>query len=331
MTDSIPPEWVPISVYGRSQPFGVDWCYMGEERFSDPFFVATIQRRLALPFNQLFRPQTTLNDLIERQTVQPGLAPTGFIFHMSRCGSTLLSQQLAALPDTVVISEATPLDGLLRITWKDPTVSEELLVTWLRALIGALGQPRTGNETRLFIKLDAWHTLFMSIIRRAFPQTPWVFLYRDPVEVLVSQERDRGSQMMPGTLPPTFLGLTYEQAFTLSPDEYTARVLNGICEVVLANRDDRGRLVNYRELPQAAWTSCAEHFGITFTAEEIKLMQRAARFDAKRPKTSFVADSADKQRSASAELRQLAEQWLVPLYEQLAETGAAPRLTRRST
>ncbi len=76
----VPNEWVPISVYGQSQPFGVDWCYMGAERFSEPFFVETIQRRLTSPFNQLFRPQTTLNDLIERQAVQPGLAPTGFIF-----------------------------------------------------------------------------------------------------------------------------------------------------------------------------------------------------------------------------------------------------------
>ena len=328
MTSSIPHEWVPnqwvpISVYGQSQPFGVDWCHMGKERFSDPFFVETIQRRLTVPFNQLFRPQTTLYDLVERQAVQPGLAPTGFIFHMSRCGSTLLSQQLAALPDTVVISEATPLDGLLRTRWKDPTVTEEQLVTWLRALIDALGQPRTGHETRLFIKLDTWHTLCLPVIRRAFPQTPWIFLYRDPVEVLVSQERDRGSQMMPGTLPPGLFDLTYEQVFTMSLDEYTARVLNGICEAALANRDDRGRLMNYRDFPQAAWTSCAEHFGIAFTAQEIELMQRVGHLNAKRPKQSFVADSADKQRSASAELRQLAAQWLVPMYEQLAAARIA--------
>lgn len=323
MIRSISHEWVPISVYGQSQPFGVDWCYMGEERFSDPFFVETIQRRLTLPFNQLFRPQTTLNELAERQAGLPGLSPTGFIFHMSRCGSTLLSQQLAALPGAVVISEATPLDGLLRTRWKDPTVNDDQLVTWLRALIGALGQPRAGNETRLFIKLDTWHTLFLPIIRRAFPQTPWVFLYRDPIEVLVSQERDRGSQMMPGALPPELLGLTFEQVFTMSPDEYTARVLNRICEAALANRDDRGRFVNYRELPQATWTRCAEHFGIAFTAEEIERMRRAARFDAKRPKMSFVADSADKQRSASAELRQLAGQWLLAWYEQLEAAGAA--------
>ncbi len=237
---------------------------------------------------------------------------------MSRCGSTLLSQQLAALPDTVVISEATPLDGLLRTGWKDPTVSEDQVATWLCALIGALGQPRTGHETRLFIKLDTWHTLFLPIIRRAFPHTPWIFLYRDPVEVLVSQERDRGSQMLPGTLPPGLFGLTYEQVFTMSPAEYTARVLSGVCEAALAHRDDRGSFVNYRELPQAAWTCCADHFGIAFTAQEIELMQRVGHLNAKRPKTSFVADSADKQRSASAELRQLAAHWLTPVYEQLA-------------
>ncbi len=199
------------------------------------------------------------------------------------------------------------------------------MATWLRALIGALGQPRTGHETRLFIKLDTWHTLCLPIIRRAFPYTPWIFLYRDPVEVMVSQERDRGSQMMPGTLPPGLFGLTYEQLFTLSPDEYTARVLNVICEAALAYRDDGGRLVNYRELPQATWTRCANHFGITFTAEEIEVLQQAAHFNAKRPKQPFVADTADKQRTASAELRQLAAHWLTPVYEELAAADSAYR------
>jgi hypothetical protein len=36
--------------------------------------------------------------------------PDGFVFHMSRCGSTLVAQMLAVVPDHVVVSEAEPLD-----------------------------------------------------------------------------------------------------------------------------------------------------------------------------------------------------------------------------
>ena len=59
--------YVPIRVYGHRQPFGVDWCHLGAERFRESFFDQTIQRRLRLPFNHLFRPQTTLEELRPRQ------------------------------------------------------------------------------------------------------------------------------------------------------------------------------------------------------------------------------------------------------------------------
>ena len=101
--------WVPIRVYGApghpGQPF-VDWCYLGTDAFIEPFFEDTIRRMLRRPFNLLFRHQTPIDALGEWHAAQPGLPPTGFIFHMSRCGSTLAARLLAALPRNVVISEA---------------------------------------------------------------------------------------------------------------------------------------------------------------------------------------------------------------------------------
>ena len=54
---------------------------------------------------------SALEELNERSA---GLAPSLFLFHVSRCGSTLISQMLAALPQNVVISEAGPMDAILR-------------------------------------------------------------------------------------------------------------------------------------------------------------------------------------------------------------------------
>ena len=314
--------YVPIRVYGQTQPFGVDWCYLGRERFCDPFFDQTIQRQLRLPFNQLFRPQTTLEDLREWQTDRPGVPPAGFIFHMSRCGSTLLAQLLAALPQHIVISEAGPIDAVLQAHFRDLAVSADQRIAWLRALIGALSQPRTGDETRLFIKFDSWHTSFLPLIQQAFPAVPWVFLYRDPIEVLVSLSAERGGQAVPGVLPPGLFGLTYELLPALSLDEYAARVLAGICGAALANRNERGRFVSYDQLPAAGWTHIAAHFDLALTAQENALMQGAARWDAKSPTLEFIPDNAAKQQAATPVLRQLAAQWLEPLYQQL---GAAKR------
>jgi hypothetical protein len=97
------------------------------------------------------------------------------------------------------------------------------------------------------------HSLALPLFRRAFPSVPWIFLYRDPVEVLVSQLRMPGIQMVPGMLGADL--------FDLAPShdghdraDYCARVLARICEPVKQHYSkDAALMVNYRDLPQAVW------------------------------------------------------------------------------
>ena len=71
-------------------------------------------------------------------------------------------------------------------------------------------------------------SLDLPLIRAAFPAVPWIFLYRNPVEVLVSHSRRRGAHVIPGVLsvPPDL-----DQPMPLV--EYAARVLARICEAAL--------------------------------------------------------------------------------------------------
>ena len=62
-------------------------------------------------------------------------------------------------------------------------VSDEQRSAWLRGWMRAAGLPRSG-EKRLFEKFDAWHSFDLPFLRRAFPETPWIFLHRNPVEVI---------------------------------------------------------------------------------------------------------------------------------------------------
>ena len=108
--------WIPIRVFwrhGQARP-EVEWCRLGEAGFTDPFFESTVQRLMSHPFHHAFRRRTSIDALEEWRAQRPGLAPTGFIFHMSRCGSTLVSQMLAAVDRNVVLSEAAPIDWVLR-------------------------------------------------------------------------------------------------------------------------------------------------------------------------------------------------------------------------
>jgi len=317
-------DWMPIRVYRDGGRTMVDWCYLGAARFTDPFFVDTIEKRLVTPFNLLFRRQTPIEALAELQRVSPGLAPTGFIFHMSRCGSTLVLQMLAALPQHIVISEAVPIDLVLGANFSHPEVTDEERIAWLRGIVGALARPRANQETHFFIKFDSWHVLELPLIERAFPGVPWIFLYRNPIEVIVSQHRQHGLHLVPAMLDPGRLGLDWPALTGESLEDYEVRVLARLCQAALQHRSTDGLLVNYRQLPDAVYSTIARHFQIEFSSADIERLRRAAQFDAKDPTQRFEEDSRKKNRAATDGMRRLAAQYLDPLYEQLevARTAA---------
>jgi hypothetical protein len=239
--------------------------------------------------------------------------PDGFVFHMSRCGSTLVARMLAAVPQHIVVSEAEPLDSIVQLPLLGPGLSEDRHIEALRAMIAALGRDRSGRSRRYFVKLDSWHACALPLFRRAFPETPWIFLHRDPLEVLVSQMRLRGAQTVPGVLPPHVFGFAPgEEAL---PDvDYVARVLGRICAAVIDFWGlGGGMLVDYRELPDALLDRILPHFGMEPTADERALMQATSRRDAKAPDTQFAADSAHKRRAADDATRAAAERHLATI------------------
>jgi hypothetical protein len=321
--------FVPIRVYWQQSTPWIDWCYLGEDRFTDSFFDNTIARRLQLPFNQLFRPQTPVEVLLERAALRPGIIPSGFIFHMSRCGSTLVSQMLAALPRNIVISEAGPIDAMIRAGFRMPGLDPQTLIAWIRAVVSALTRPNHAGQVRSYVKLDCINTLSLSLIRQAFPTTPWIFLFRDPVEVLVSQVRQRGGLLLPGALEPELIGPIAQAQNEMSLDEYGAALISRICLAAVDHCHlETSRLVDYQELPDAILSTIAAHFGEQLSEEDTRKMRTVSQLHAKNPRFKFSADSDAKQREASAELRRLAERWLAGPYALLvARHQSQPQLT----
>jgi hypothetical protein len=196
---------------------------------------------------------------------------------------------------------------------------EALSLRALHAIVGALGRRRNG-ESHYVIKLDAWHTIALPLLRRAFPDVPWVFLYRDPVEVLVSQVKVRGIQTVPSYVPPALFGLES----SVPDEEYCAQVVAAICRAVIDHHGvGGGLLVNYNELPTAVEKTILPHFGIRIDAERRAAMLQASRMDAKAPGQVFVSDSAEKQKEATAWVRDLAERHLGPMYRALEDLRRA--------
>ena len=264
--------WIPIRIFWEKSLPMVDWGYLGTRRFSDPFFSETVDQCVSHPADILFRHQTPLDQMGEIMASQPGVPPAGFIFHMSRCGSTLISQMLAAAPENIVLSEPAPLDTVLRAHFQNPEITEAQRIRWLQWLVRTWAWRRQPAEKNLFIKFDSWHTPFLPLIQRAFPDVPWIFVYREPLEVMVSQIRRRGGHVIPGALEPQLFG--WEPAMTAQMPllEYGARVLATICEAALTRlKDGNGKLVNYRQLPDSIWPALMDHWNLKFSGDAAAL------------------------------------------------------------
>jgi hypothetical protein len=283
--------WLPIRIWPLAGQWQVDWCWFGDTPLHQPFFREAVDDALRLPFNLAFRRQTPLSALSEWQAQSPGLPPSAFILHASRCGSTLISQMLARLDDHIVVSEPPPLDALLRSNL--PATERRAAIT---GLLSAYGQRRRGGEQRLVIKLDAWNIGEWPLLQECFADTPWLFLYREPLEIAVSHLRRPGMHMVPGMLGDCVLedGLPFE-----GREDFIARRLGRLLDAGLVHcRESAGLLVNYSELPGAMTGRLARFFRLN--DEQQQQVFAAATQYAKQPAQTFVADGEEKRREASA-------------------------------
>jgi hypothetical protein len=305
-----PAGWLPIAVLPAED--AVDWAFFGARRLSESFFADSIEAVRFSPLNRLLRLRTPLAALDGLDRPAPG----GLVFHMSRCGSTLLGRMLGAPAGATVLSEAAPIDQVVRA---DLPMAKK--VALLRGVAAALGRARGAGDERLFLKLDCWHALAFDLFREAFPVAPWVHLYRSPEEVLVSHARSIGMQMVPQVVAPAVFGLAEPPV----PDAgYQAAVLAAIGEAMLAAlaADGAGLLVNYDALPGAVAGRVLPHFGWSPTAAEAQAMAAAALIDAKAPGQAFRPDGAGKRAAVDPAIRAACEARLDGLHRRLEAAGA---------
>lgn len=290
--------FVPVRLFVRDG-LRVSWCWLGEARFSEPFFSQTVERLLLDPAALVFAPETDGGPL--EAAAGSKEAPSGLVFHMSRCGSTLVARMLAASSRHRVLSEPEPLDALLRLP--GTAVPPGRRPTWLRGLVSSWAPPPPG---RLFLKLEALSTLSLPLLREAFPSTPRVFLYRDPVEVLESN-------LELGSLRSGNLALAARCGLDPRGDDadFAARVLARILAAAVEDQRSGGTLlVRYDELPGAFFSRVLPHLGVGLSAEEEAAAREASREDAKAPGRRFAAGTPRGGREAGPATRAAAERWL---------------------
>lgn len=319
--------WLPaVITQARDNPADAtaQWWRLGGHSFREPFFEQALARAIRSPFHLLFRHELPLDSLLAWQAGQPDqIQPSGFIFHMSRCGSTLVSQMLAALPEHRVLSEPPALDTLLKMHQQG--MDDERGIALLRAWVSAMSAGAEDGARRLFIKLDAWHILQFPLLRRAFPDTPWIFLHRQPVEVLASAIKKPGMHHVPGMIQFDQPGMDTATLLQMPPCEHMTAVLRTLLEAALshlAEPGSKGIPVDYTCLPEAVSGTIATHFGLDLTPTEVEAMQPLTQFHAKQPSLYFEPDSEQKREEAGPEAAALCAERLDPLHQRLLALAA---------
>ncbi|CBJ27679.1 conserved unknown protein [Ectocarpus siliculosus] len=115
-----------------------------------------------------------------REHPEEFLQPNGFVYHETRTGSTLVANMLAHVPSNLVVSESNMAEDPVR---RCSHCTEMQKVTLLREIMTLLGNGRNGHK-HLFFKFQDSTTL--PLMMKAYPEVGWVYLFRDPVEVMVS-------------------------------------------------------------------------------------------------------------------------------------------------
>jgi len=304
----IPGNWLPARAALRPEGLYLALRDVRPQDLQDAFMQETIVRM----------PSSETIVQIAREDIgkaDPRTAPAGLIFHVARCGSTLISQLLKKREPLVVYAEPLPVSEILLPPHQWPR-SE--LAGALRSLGDALARHARGPYV---LKLCSWNTLFCDVVAEAFPDSPWVLSLRDPVEVGVSLLNQPPGWLRDSTGPTSqFASIVDPDGASRSPEDYVARLYGAFCQAAARLDPRHGRLVPYEALPAAVWDIVAPHFSLSIDEQQRRRMAEAARNNSKAPPgkaVEFIRDGVTKQAAASAELRQAIESFARPHLEHL--------------
>lgn len=263
---------------------------------------------------------------------------TAVAFHESRCGSTLFANMaVAADPERHrVYSEShPPVFALGKICGRAfETCSLETAATILRDVVYLMSRSDDDREERVFFKIQSIGSNNIPVFQHAFPNTPWLYIYREPVQVMMSQLEHgdvRANCVQTRRNPPkpveSLLQTRGRSLRELTNVEYCAAHLGALTETAAQALDRNAYPVNYKDLPAAFYDKILPAIGYHVDADARQRMEDISKVYSKSmkgPKAMFVGDSEKKERQATPEIRDASALFLQDSYDKL-EAAAAKR------
>ena len=301
--------------------------------------------RIRVPLKEIAALAREMDETNHRQPasrkVPKPLNISAVVFHESRCGSTLVANTLIGMNPAQhrVYSESPPPVTAMKICGDEYSgCTKQQAAALLRDVLYMMGRTNDPNEERVFFKIQSIGSRHMEVFRLAFPQTPWLFVYRDPVQVMMSHLAAgyaRANCMRSAKRPPKITKALaqrhgHDDITSLSPEEFCAAHLATITETALENiqqSDGLGVPVNYETLPNIMYESILpNHLGVRTTQVEIDNIKQVSGSYSKgrgERKKEWEEDSTKKEEGASPEIRRAAQHFLSESYTALQEFSAA--------
>lgn len=327
---------IPIEISKRGNDFYVVSLITSRTYFRDPFFIDSLAKILPDVKSQIKLPEedellarpvhfdennqkivfTSLEEFI-RQNINISLDnKLRFIFHMSRCGSTLVSQMLVANSRFFVLSEPTIVNAIL-----DPAlnISPDLRKHLLEAAVKSLATCMPRGSELMFIKFRSWNVLFLETILGSFPRTPWIFVHRQGIEVLQSV-----LQKPPGWLRSKrryasyfsqILAIPQSRIEQMDQEEYVVRLLAVFCDMAYRHLSSRSVFLEYPDIKSNLITILEKLWHIKLNEDEIYSIHRTTRIYSKDTGKSieFKSDSETKRSIATSKQIKLVEEFIEPI------------------
>ena len=180
--------YTPVSIGDGSDPkvqlCKLDWLTYSEAPHKYPMFKDLIRlSKCSTQTNAMKsrRLSELWQEYEENNKDMNRMQPSGFIFHESRVGSTLAANAFGSDHLTMVFSEsAPPANVLLHCVQCTPKTQRDRL----RKIILLMSQ--STYHQRVFFKFQSITTTRMNVILREFSSVPWGFVFRQPIQTIMS-------------------------------------------------------------------------------------------------------------------------------------------------
>ena len=293
----------------------ITWLDFGDMHLRETFLEISAEELLTNNENTL--SVVTDFDVLERSYLYPdALSPAGFIFHIGRCGSTLLAKVLSRSDRHIVIKEAEPVQQVLGVEFEE--VFRDKRSPYFQSLLNMYGHRRLPVHERFFVKFSSSHVNRLALIRSLYPGVPWLFLYRNPYEIIpTSLEGPAWFIRNKNTAEGAFeAGLPIEAVEQMSDLEFSVQVESSTLRIAIENTCDHCLFVDYTQLRPENLPKILRFFGLDVTDDEYDKMVAQFGIYSKSDGESvpFTPDSAAKRDKVTDEIRKAIEHELWGLY-----------------